>query len=101
VTLQLMRSRTGKIRGVLVTLGKGRMESGSLEGKPWRICDECVQHEALVFCTTESRYVCEHCLSTHAHLSCHFLSIRAATEVATAALARVRRPEPKRVLQWR
>lgn len=85
MTFQLVRSRTGKIRGLAILL-EGHVEAGRDKQVPWRICDSCVSREAVVFCFADNVYVCDRCLPVHTMPGfCRFLSVSAARDVATAA----------------
>lgn len=88
MTLQLLRSRAGKLRGLALLLKSGaRIEAGRESGEVWRICDICHEASAIVFCRSDNDYVCESCLGAHtAPGFCKYLSVSAAREVAQAAM---------------
>jgi hypothetical protein len=49
----------------------------------WRICDACGANEAMVFCRSHTRYLCEFCLALHNNqpVFCEYLSMTAAREL--------------------
>ena len=94
MTIQLIRSAPifpdcpkGKLRGIAVLFGRGRVEAGRHKETPWRICDSCTEHQAIAFCRSDNVYVCAECLPVHTMPGfCRFLSVKAAREIATSAL---------------
>lgn len=88
MTIQLIRSHEGKLRGVAVMFGKGCIEAAR-EGKiAWRVCDVCKTNGAIVFCASDQNYVCETCLPVHSMPGfCKYLSVSAARELATGVLS--------------
>jgi hypothetical protein len=100
MTLQWVRNRDGKLRGVAILLGRGHVEAGRNKEAPWRICDSCISSEAIVFCITDNVYLCHKCLPAHTCPGlCRFLSVSAAREVARAALTET--PSHLAVEIWR
>jgi B-box zinc finger len=100
VTVQLVRSAKGEIRGVAVLRGGGHIEAGREGEKPWRLCDSCTVNHAIVFCTTDNVYVCADCLPVHTMPGlCRFLSTSAAREATRKALTT--QPSWMTVEKWR
>jgi len=80
--VQWVRNQAGRIRGIGVIFG-GEI----LPDKPFRICDVCKENPAIVFCVSDSDYVCDSCLAAHTMPGfCKYLSIRAAKEISSASL---------------
>jgi hypothetical protein len=87
MTFQLVRAPNGKLRGIAILIGRGRVEAGRQGEVLWRICDLCTERQAIVFCKSDNAYVCEKCLPVHTMPGfCRFLSVSAAREISTAAL---------------
>jgi hypothetical protein len=57
-------------------------EKAPISAPFWRICDTCTVNEAMVFCETHSKYLCEFCLALHNNspVLCSYLSMAAARE---------------------
>jgi hypothetical protein len=87
MTVQLIK-RDGKIKGLVVLFGEGRVvEIVAPRGEMWRICESCGAREALVFCRTHVKYVCGECLrkAPAVHFNCQFISMSVARELAESA----------------
>lgn len=73
--LQIIR-KNGKVKGIALIFGDGYIVAAEAEKKPWRICDECLERKAILFCRSHSKYVCAGCVRTHR--GCQFISVSAA-----------------------
>ncbi len=76
--LTLIFRKTDHILGVL--------EVEEVKPEPqqfWRICDACTVNEAMVFCRSHTKYLCEFCLALHNNQPefCEYLSMTAAREL--------------------
>lgn len=82
MTLQLIR-RDGKVCGI-VLLGEGEQIVVTRKGELWRICESCGVREALAFCCTHAKYICQPCLegAPDIHRRCRFISNALARELA-------------------
>ena len=88
--VQLLRS-PDRIIGIAVTFRKRddvipsllRIQAPPQDSNFWRICDACSANEAMVFCRSHARYLCEFCLALHNNqpIFCEYLSMSAAREM--------------------
>lgn len=62
--IQIIR-KDGKIHGLAIVRGQGKVLAAQQGSTYWRICEHCCENEANVFCKTHARFVCVRCLSFH------------------------------------
>lgn len=91
MTLQWLRNRAGRLRGIALLFGDGAIVAGDApkekEKEGWRLCEGCYSKPAIVFCRVHARYVCEECLQEHnLPTVCNYLSVAAARQLISTVL---------------
>lgn len=64
---QWLRATDGRRTGLAMFFGRPGVILAASNGmnRPWRICDQCKEAQALVFCRSHGQYFCEGCLPAH------------------------------------
>lgn len=84
MTFELLRGKNGRIEGLVLRVVQPDKR------EYWRICESCTVREAVVFCRSHVRFVCEHCIErcVTEDVECAFISSSVARELATVAMIR-------------